>query len=86
VDALLSGADFAREQGSPRRRQQRHHPAARLGNRCWCSSQSHGTHYSDLCYGYNAFWQKYVPVLGLDVTSSFSKGDYGCGDASRSRR
>ena len=36
----------------------------------------HGTHYSDLCYGFNVFWQKYVPVLGLDITSPPSrKGD-----------
>ena len=24
-----------------------------------------GTRYSDLCYGYNAFWAKHVPVFGL---------------------
>ena len=37
---------------------------------------SHGTHYSDLCYGYNVFWQKHVPVLDLDTTSPPSrKGD-----------
>jgi len=29
----------------------------------------HGTHYSDLCYGFNVFWQKHVPVLDLDVAS-----------------
>jgi glycosyltransferase involved in cell wall biosynthesis len=25
--------------------------------------------YSDLCYGYNVFWRRHVPVLGLDATS-----------------
>lgn len=25
--------------------------------------------YSDLCYGYNVFWRKYVPVLGLDSST-----------------
>ncbi len=25
--------------------------------------------YSDLCYGYNVFWRKYVPVLGLDYST-----------------
>ena len=25
--------------------------------------------YSDLCYGYNVFWRKFVPVLGLDASS-----------------
>ncbi len=24
------------------------------------------THYSDLCYGYNAFWRSYLPALDLD--------------------
>jgi glycosyltransferase involved in cell wall biosynthesis len=26
-----------------------------------------GTRYSDLCYGYNAFWRRHVPVFGLDA-------------------
>jgi glycosyltransferase involved in cell wall biosynthesis len=25
--------------------------------------------YSDLCYGYNVFWRKHVPVLGLDSST-----------------
>lgn len=25
-----------------------------------------GSRYSDLCYGYNAFWAKYLPLLALD--------------------
>ena len=25
--------------------------------------------YSDLCYGFNVFWRRHVPVLGLDATS-----------------
>ena len=25
--------------------------------------------YSDLCYGYNVFWRRHLPVLGLDATS-----------------
>ena len=29
----------------------------------------YGTKYSDLCYGYNVFWRRVVPVLGLDATS-----------------
>ena len=24
----------------------------------------HGTHYSDLCYGFNVFWQKRIPSSG----------------------
>jgi glycosyltransferase involved in cell wall biosynthesis len=29
----------------------------------------YGQKYSDLCYGYNVFWRRCVPVLGLDATS-----------------
>lgn len=27
------------------------------------------THYSDLCYGYNALWRRHLPALGLDAES-----------------
>jgi glycosyltransferase involved in cell wall biosynthesis len=26
-----------------------------------------GTRYSDLCYGYNVFWRRHIPVFGLDA-------------------
>ena len=79
VHALLSGADFAKGTrfaaggGSSDITRLR-----RLGNRLlgavvnlFC-----GTRYSDLCYGFNVFWQKYVPVLGLDISSPPSpRGD-----------
>jgi hypothetical protein len=29
----------------------------------------YGRSYSDLCYGFNVFWRRYVPILGLDATS-----------------
>ncbi len=72
VHALLSGADFAKGTrfaaggGSADITRLR-----RLGNRLLGAmvNLSHGTHYSDLCYGFNVFWQKHVPVLGLDTTS-----------------
>ena len=79
VQALLSGADFAKGTrfaaggGSSDITQLR-----RLGNRLLGAvvNLSYGTHYSDLCYGFNVFWQKYVPVLGLDITSPPSpRGD-----------
>ena len=79
VHALLSGADFAKGTrfaaggGSSDITRLR-----RLGNRLLGAvvNLSYGTHYSDLCYGFNVFWQKYVPVLGLDVTSPPSpRGD-----------
>ena len=79
VDALLSGADFAKGTrfaaggGSSDITRLRRFGNSMLGgvvNLC------HGTHYSDLCYGFNVFWQKYVPVLGLDITSPPSpRGD-----------
>jgi glycosyltransferase involved in cell wall biosynthesis len=72
VRALLSGADFAKGTrfaaggGSTDITRLR-----RLGNRMLGAvvNLSHGTHYSDLCYGFNVFWQRHVPVLGLDTTS-----------------
>jgi len=79
VDALLRGADFAKGTrfapggGSSDITQLR-----RLGNRMLGAAVNfcHGTHYSDLCYGFNVFWKKHVPVLDLDVTSPpSSKGD-----------
>jgi glycosyltransferase involved in cell wall biosynthesis len=79
VRALLSGADFAKGTrfaaggGSTDITRLR-----RLGNRMLGAvvNLSHGTHYSDLCYGFNVFWQRHVPVLGLDITSpSAPNGD-----------
>jgi glycosyltransferase involved in cell wall biosynthesis len=79
VHALLNGADFAKGTrvavggGSTDITRLR-----RLGNRLLGAvvNISHGTHYSDLCYGFDVFWQKHVPVLGLDTTSPpFRSGD-----------
>jgi len=40
----------------------------RLGNRVLCGlvNVAFGTRYSDLCYGYNAFWSRHLAALGLD--------------------
>ncbi len=79
LHALLCGADFAKGTrfaaggGSSDITRLR-----RLGNRLLGAMVNlcYGTHYSDLCYGFNVFWQKHVPVLGLDITSPPSrKGD-----------
>src|SRR5499427_6161300 len=72
LDALMSGADFAKGTrfaaggGSSDITRLRS-----LGNRLLVTvvNLCHGTHYSDLCYGFNVFWQKYVPVLDLDIAS-----------------
>src|SRR5215470_17059050 len=79
VHALLNGADFAKgtrfaagggSSDITRLRKLGNRLLGAVVNRCY------GTHYSDLCYGYNMFWRKYVPVLGLDITSPPSrKGD-----------
>jgi hypothetical protein len=41
----------------------------RLGNTCLSGSANllHGTHFTDLCYGYNAFWARCLPFISLDV-------------------
>jgi glycosyltransferase involved in cell wall biosynthesis len=68
VDALKAGADFAKGSryapggGSTDITLVRH-----LGNRFLngISNVLFGTHHSDLCYGYNAFWADLVPLLDL---------------------
>lgn len=70
VDALLTGADFAK--GS------RFLPGGgtadmttlrRLGNLCFTLSVRalFGGGYTDLCYGYGAFWKRALPLLALDA-------------------
>jgi glycosyltransferase involved in cell wall biosynthesis len=70
VEALESGADFAKgsrflEGGGSaditRLRQ--------LGNTFLSGSANllHGTHFTDLCYGYNAFWARCLPFISLDA-------------------
>jgi glycosyltransferase involved in cell wall biosynthesis len=70
VNALLDGADFAKGTrfsaggGSSDITRLR-----RLGNKLLSSLVNllcH-THYSDLCYGFNAFWRQHLPALGLDA-------------------
>jgi glycosyltransferase involved in cell wall biosynthesis len=79
VDALLNGADFAKGTrfvqggGSDDITKLRS-----LGNRILTTffNICYGRHYSDLCYGFNVFWRRHVPALGLDATSPLtSNGD-----------
>jgi glycosyltransferase involved in cell wall biosynthesis len=70
VGALLAGADFAK--GSRYIQGGGSHdmtPLRRAGNRALTrlANVLHGTRYSDLCYGYNAFWRACVPLLNVDV-------------------
>jgi glycosyltransferase involved in cell wall biosynthesis len=69
VDALLAGADlvkgsrFLNGGGSTDLT-----PLRRAGNRVFCAMVNllFGTHYSDLCYGYNAAWLRELRGLSLD--------------------
>ena len=69
VAALLTGADFAKGTrfvtggGSADIT-----PARRLGNRVLSGMVNllYGTRYSDLCYGYNAFWAQHLDALSID--------------------
>jgi hypothetical protein len=70
VEALEAGADFAK--GS------RYLPGGgstditklrSLGNSVLSGTANllHGTRFTDLCYGYNAFWSRCLPFISLDV-------------------
>jgi len=69
IGALLAGADFAKGTrfvqggGSHDISRLRH-----LGNRglTTLANLMYRTHYSDLCYGYNAFWRRCLPQLNVD--------------------
>jgi hypothetical protein len=71
VDALTSGADFAKGSrfavggGSADITRIRG-----LGNKFlnFVANRSFGQNYTDLCYGYNAFWADILPVLDLPST------------------
>jgi glycosyltransferase involved in cell wall biosynthesis len=73
VNALLDGADFAKGTrfteggGSSDITRLR-----RIGNRMFSGLVNVvcRTKYSDLCYGFNAFWRCHVPVLGLNAGSA----------------
>jgi hypothetical protein len=70
VEALEAGADFAKgsrylEGGGSTDIT----PIRRLGNGFLSGTANllHGTHFTDLCYGYNAFWARCLPFISLDV-------------------
>ncbi len=78
VRALLAGADFAKGTrfgaggGSEDLTRLR-----RAGNRLFSGlfNVCYRTRYSDLCYGYNVFWRRCLPVLNLDSTSPALDGE-----------
>ena len=72
VAALLDGADFAKgtrfaEGGGSsditRLRSFGNYALTTFFNACY------GRNYTDLCYGFNVFWRRHLPVLGLEATS-----------------
>ena len=70
VAALEDGADFAK--GSrflPGGGSTDLTPIRQLGNAVLSGTANmlHGTHFTDLCYGYNAFWARCLPFISLDV-------------------
>lgn len=70
IGALLSGADFAK---GTRFIQGGHTHDMSLIRYCgnlgltWLVRLLFGGKYSDLCYGYNAFWRAVLPALALDA-------------------
>ncbi|MEV1022674.1 glycosyltransferase family 2 protein [Streptomyces sp. NPDC050264] len=71
VSALVSGADFAKGSrfanggGTDDMT-----PIRKLGNWALCSvvNAKFGARYTDLCYGYNAFWRHCLDQIDLDCT------------------
>ena len=84
VAALHDGVDYAK--GSRFRRgggSADITPLRRLGNATLCllANRLFGTQFSDLCYGYNAFWRQALPVLCLpDVERPRANGEMLWGD------
>ena len=70
VAALCAGADFVKGSRYAQGGGSADLTAVRrLGNSflCWLVNELYGTHYTDLCYGYAAFWRRCLPYLHLDV-------------------
>ena len=71
VEALIQGADFAK--GTRFHERGGSSDITRLrsaGNRVLSGTVNllFGTSYSDLCYGYNAFWRHCLPAMNVDCT------------------
>ncbi len=79
VQALTDGADFAKGSRFARGGGSDITRFRRLGNRVLVASVNmvYGTRYTDLCYGYNAFWRHVIPVISLDPVSESGPGGDG---------
>ncbi|MFF5208998.1 glycosyltransferase family 2 protein [Streptosporangium sp. NPDC000396] len=69
VTALVEGADFAKgSRYAPGGGSDDISLARSLGNKAltMITNRLYGTRYTDLCYGYNAFWARHLDALDLD--------------------
>ncbi|MBS2964710.1 glycosyltransferase family 2 protein [Actinocrinis puniceicyclus] len=72
VQALLNGADFAKgSRFAPGGGSSDLTRLRTMGNRVLMAvvNRAYGTAYTDLCYGFNVFWRRHLPVLRLDSTT-----------------
>ena len=82
VAALTAGADFAKgSRFAPGAGSADITPLRKLGNRLLglAVNVMYGTRYSDLCYGYNAFWARHAPAFGLQAESPGQRKVWGDG-------
>ena len=82
VEALTAGADFAKgSRFAPGAGSSDITPLRRLGNKLLGLAVNiiYGTRYSDLCYGYNAFWARHAPAFGLQAESPGQRKVWGDG-------
>ena len=82
VAALTAGADFAKgSRFAPGAGSADITPLRKLGNRLLglAVNVMYGTRYSDLCYGYNAFWARVAPVFALQAESPGQQRVWGDG-------
>jgi glycosyltransferase involved in cell wall biosynthesis len=78
IDALVAGADFAKgTRFHPAGGSQDITPLRRVGNRAlnMLTNALFKTKFSDLCYGYNAFWRDIIPLMGLPPGLDGERGD-----------
>jgi glycosyltransferase involved in cell wall biosynthesis len=71
VDVLLAGADFAKGSRFTNGGGSADITRTRAWGNRWLNRTANllfGTRYTDLCYGYNAFWTHCTPWLRLDAT------------------
>jgi glycosyltransferase involved in cell wall biosynthesis len=69
VDALVEGADFAKGSRFAKGGGTSDiSPTRRLGNWFFCTlvNVMYRTKYTDLCYGYNAFWRRHLPAMDIN--------------------